>query len=243
MAVKIYQKGSSQNLSANFKAREFDCKGAGCCSETKVDETLVAYLQKVRDKFQKPVYIQSGYRCPTHNAKVENAASKSRHMDGMAADIVVEGVDPLEVARFAESIGVKGIGHYDDFVHIDTREKKSFWYSHAQVYRESFLGYALKQFITDVQAAVGAKVDGIAGQETLSKTPTISRWKNRKHPVVKVVQKRLAALGYDEVGEADGIAGRKFDAALKKFQKEHGCVVDGEITGGQKTWRSLLGLG
>lgn len=243
MAIKIYQKGDSTKLSPNFRSREFDCKGKGCCSQTKIDEKLVEYLQQIRDKFQKPVYIQSGYRCVTHNAKVANAASKSKHMDGMAADITVDGVEPLEVARFAESIGVKGIGHYEDFVHIDTREKKSFWYSHDQVYRDSFLGYTLKQFITDVQTAIGAKVDGIAGQETLSKTPTVSRWKNPKHPVVKAVQKRLAALGYAEVGEADGIAGRKFDAALKKFQKEHGCVVDGEITAGQKTWRSLLGMG
>ncbi len=243
MAVKIYQKGSSEKLSANFKIREFDCKGAGCCSGTKIDEKLVVYLQQIRDKFQKPVYIQSGYRCLVHNAKVENAASKSRHIDGMAADIAVDGVEPLAVAQFAESIGVLGIGLYDDFVHIDTRKEKSFWYSHAQVYRESFLGYALKQFITDVQVAIGAKADGIAGTETLSKTPTVSRWKNRKHPVVKAVQKRLNALGYTGVGEADGIAGRKFDATLKKFQREHGCVADGEITAGQKTWRCLLGMG
>jgi peptidoglycan hydrolase-like protein with peptidoglycan-binding domain len=243
MAVKIFQKGSSEKLSANFKAREFDCKGAGCCSGTKIDEVLVAYLQQIRDKFKKPVYIQSGYRCVTHNAKVANAASKSKHMDGMAADIVVDGVEPLAVAQFAESIGVLGIGLYDDFVHIDTRKGKSFWYSHTQVYRESFLGYALKQFICDVQAAIGAKVDGIAGAETLSKTPTVSRWKNCKHPVVKAVQRRLNALGYTQVGEADGIAGRKFDAALKRFQREHGCVADGEITAGQKTWRCLLGMG
>lgn len=242
MPVKIYQKGSGEKLSANFKIREFDCKGAGCCSQTKIDEKLVVYLQQIRDKFQKPVYIQSGYRCPAHNAKVAGAASKSKHIDGMAADIVVEGVDPLAVAQFAEMLGVKGIGHYDDFVHIDTRKTKSFWYSHDQVYRDSFLGYTLKQFVSDVQAAVGAKVDGIAGPETLSKTPTVSRWKNRKHPVVKAAQKRLNALGYAEVGEADGIAGRKFDTALKKFQKTHGCVADGELTARQKTWRCLLGM-
>lgn len=242
MAIKTYQKGSSERLSANFKIREFDCKGTGCCSQTKIDEKLVAYLQQIRDKFQKPVYILSGYRCPVHNARVDNASSTSKHLDGMAADITVEGVDPLAVAQFAESIGVLGIGHYDDFVHIDTRGKKSFWYSHDQVYRDGFLGYTLKQFVCDVQTAIGAKVDGIAGSETLSKTPTVSRWKNRKHPVVKVVQKRLYALGYTQVGEVDGIAGRKFDTALKKYQKEHGCVVDGEITAGKKTWCSLLGM-
>lgn len=242
MAIQIYNKGDRTKLSANFSIREFDCKGANCCAQTPIDEQLVEYLQKIRDRFGKPVYISSGYRCEKHNAKVAGAAPKSKHIDGMAADIVVEGVDPLAVAQFAEMLGVKGIGHYNDFVHIDTRKTKSFWYSHDQVYRDSFLGYTLKQFVSDVQAAVGAKVDGIAGPETLSKTPTVSRWKNRKHPVVKAVQKRLQALGYAEVGEADGIAGRKFDTALKKFQKTHGCVADGELTARQKTWRCLLGM-
>lgn len=243
MAIKIYKKGDSTNLSANFRVREFDCKGTGCCDQTRIDEKLVEYLQKIRDRFQKPVYILSGYRCKTHNANVANAASSSKHVSGMAADIAIDGVDPLEIAQYAESIGVLGIGHYDDFVHIDTREKKAFWYSHAQIYRDGFLGYTLKQFVCDVQAAIGAKVDGIAGPETLSKTPTVSRWRNRKHPVVKAVQKRLYALGYTQVGDADGIAGGKFDTALRRFQKGHNCVADGEITAGNKTWRMLLGMG
>lgn len=248
MAIKTYKKGDATKLSANFRAREFDCKGSGCCGETKIDEKLVEYLQKIRDHFGKSVYINSGYRCPVHNAKVDNAASKSKHMDGIAADIEVDGVDPFEVAKYAESIGVKGIGHYDDFVHIDTRTSKSFWYSHSQEYRRTFggapkeEGYTLEQFIRDVQAATGAEVDGIAGTETLSKTVTISAKKNRSHPVVKPVQKRLAALGYTQVGEADGIAGAKFDAAVKAFQKDNRCWVDGEITAKNTTWSKLLGM-
>lgn len=240
--MKTYKKGDGTKLSANFRIREFDCKGTNCCSQTEIDEKLVEYLQKIRDRFGKPVYILSGYRCKTHNANVANAARASKHVSGMAADIVIDGIDPLEIAQYAESMGILGIGHYDDFVHIDTRTKKSFWYSHAQVHRDSFLGYTLKQFICDVQQACGAKVDGIAGPETLSKTPTVSRWRNRKHPVVAAVQKRLYALGYTQVGEADGIAGRKFDSALRKFQKNHACVVDGEMTAGKKTWRVLLGM-
>lgn len=241
--MKIYRKGDNTKLSANFRIREFDCKGTGCCSQTRIDEKLAEYLQTIREHFGKPVYISSGYRCPVHNARVANASRTSKHLEGMAADIAIDGVDPLEIAQYAERIGVLGIGHYDDFVHIDTRTKKSFWYSHAQTYRDSFLGYSQKQFVSDVQAAIGAKVDGIAGPETLSKTPSVSRWRNRCHPVVAAVQKRLFALGYTQVGEADGIAGRKFDNTLRKFQKSNNCVVDGEITAGQKTWRMLLGMG
>ena len=104
-------------------------------------------------------------------------------------------------------------------------------------------GYALYDFVWDVQNACGASVDGIAGPETLSKTVTLSATKNRKHKAVKAVQKRLFTLGYTQVGTADGIAGAKFTAAVKAFQKDNGCTSDGEITAKNKTWRKLLGMG
>lgn len=103
-------------------------------------------------------------------------------------------------------------------------------------------GYPMEQFIRDVQTACGAAVDGIAGPETLGKTVTVSQTKNSTHPVVTPLQKRLAALGYTEVGKADGIAGVKFTAAVVAFQSDHRCWVDGEITARNKTWQVLLGL-
>lgn len=252
MAIKTYKKGDATKIAANFRAREFDCQGSGCCSATPIDEKLVAYLQKIRDHFGKPVYV-TAYRCKTHNAKVANAAPNSYHCYGQAADFHIDGVAPTEIAKYAESIGIKGIGLYDTFVHIDTRTSKSFWYSHAQQRRTTFGGapeaeetpkeeYSLEQFIGDVQKACGAKADGIAGPETLSKTVTLSARKNRAHKAVLAVQKRLLALGYTEVGEADGIAGAKFTAAVKRFQKDNGCTVDGEITAKNKTWKKLLGM-
>ena len=102
--------------------------------------------------------------------------------------------------------------------------------------------YTLEQFIRDVQGATGSVVDGIAGSETIGNTVTVSRFINDDHPVVKFIQKRLAQLGYDEVGEVDGVAGPKFQKALKAFQKDNGCVTDGEATRKMKTWRKLLGM-
>ena len=102
--------------------------------------------------------------------------------------------------------------------------------------------YSLEQFIRDVQGATGSAVDGKAGPETLGNTVTISRYKNRTHPVVEFVQKRLFALGYTQVGDADGIAGKKFDLALRAFQADNGCKADGEATAKNKTWRKLLGM-
>ena len=102
--------------------------------------------------------------------------------------------------------------------------------------------YTQAQFIRDVQKACGAAVDGIAGQETISKTVTLSATKNSRHAAVKPVQKYLYALGYTEVGAADGVAGVKFTAAVCAFQKANRCWVDGEITAGNKTWKMLLGM-
>lgn len=100
---------------------------------------------------------------------------------------------------------------------------------------------ARKTFIKAVQKACGAKQDGIAGTETLSKTVTVSAKKNRTHKVVRVIQTYLNALGYD-CGEVDGIAGALFTKAVKAFQKDHGCIVDGELTAQAMTWKKLLGL-
>ncbi len=102
--------------------------------------------------------------------------------------------------------------------------------------------YTQEQFIREVQAAIGAAVDGIAGSETLSKTVTLSSSKNRTHPAVKPVQKYLATLGYTVVGAADGMAGQKFEAAVVQFQEDNKCWADGEITARNKTWKKLLGL-
>lgn len=102
--------------------------------------------------------------------------------------------------------------------------------------------YTLKQFVKDVQKACGAEVDGIPGPETISKTVTLSSKINRGHAAVKAVQKRLAVLGYTEVGAADGIAGPKFTSAVAHFQQDNSCVVDGVITARNKTWKKLLGM-
>lgn len=102
--------------------------------------------------------------------------------------------------------------------------------------------YTLKQFVMDVQRATGAAVDGIPGPETISKTVTLSASKNARHAAVKAVQKRLAVLGYTEVGTADGIAGPKFTSAVAHYQLDNQCVADGEITARNKTWKKLLGM-
>lgn len=249
MEIKIYPKDSTEKLSANFRVSEFACRGSGCCQIVKIDEQLVDYLQQIRDHFGK-VIITSAYRCEKHNKNV-GGATGSRHVRGQAADFVVPGVAPAEVAKFAESIGVKGIGLYEkadcgsDFVHIDTRTAKSFWYGHKQEKRTTFGGmpeYSFDTFVREVQSALGAAADGKPSPETLAATVTVSAIFNRAHPVVKPLQKWLAALGYEEVGEADGTAGSKFTAAVAAFQEANGCKPTGLMEEWGKTWQKILRL-
>jgi uncharacterized protein YcbK (DUF882 family) len=76
-----YKKGEKISLSKNFSSNEFDCHGKNCCSTTKIDSKLIEYLQKIREHFNKPIIISSGYRCEKHNKKI-GGATKSYHMKG-----------------------------------------------------------------------------------------------------------------------------------------------------------------
>lgn len=105
-------------ISKHFSRSEFTCK-CGCGLNT-VDTQLLMFLEKIRAYFNKPVIINSGCRCTEYNRKV-GGAKKSQHLIGRAADITVGSVSPQDVADYAESIGVPGIGRYKTFTHIDSR--------------------------------------------------------------------------------------------------------------------------
>lgn len=141
MAVKKYSKSKDGNkmLSKNFKVIEFACKDGS--DEILIDDKLVEYLQEIRDWAGKPIVITSAYRNEKYNKKV-GGVSGSYHTKGMAADIVISGKTPLEVAVLAESLGIKGIGCYNDdlFNHIDTRDTKFFWYDQDCKAANSFKG-------------------------------------------------------------------------------------------------------
>lgn len=96
------------------------------------------------------------------------------------------------------------------------------------------------EFVKEIQRAIGAKVDGITGKKTLSKTPTLKY--GDRSTVVYLVQERLKKLGFKEVGEVDGIFGEKTEQAVKEYQKSIGFKYpDGIMDSGKKTWKAILG--
>lgn len=110
----------------NFKRSEFACP---CCGENKTKDELIIALQELRDYLGYPIIITSGYRCKKHNAKV-GGVSNSQHMQGIAADIVVDGLTTSELSRAANEIKAfrnGGIGTYSTWVHVDIRKKRARW--------------------------------------------------------------------------------------------------------------------
>ena len=126
--VKTYsvRKDGNTKLSANFTVSEFACEDGS--DKVLIDTDLVEILQKIRDHFGEPIIINSAYRSASHNRKV-GGVSNSQHVKGTAADIVVSGVAPVEVAKYAEYImpNKGGIGVYYGFVHVDVRTSRSRW--------------------------------------------------------------------------------------------------------------------
>ena len=108
-------------LGPHFKEEEFACR---CCGKVRVNVYLVAMLEQLREYLGgRPVVITSGYRCLEHNKQV-GGAKLSQHLLGNAADIVVGGVAPEEVAIVADQIGFPGLGRYAGFTHVDVRANK-----------------------------------------------------------------------------------------------------------------------
>ena len=114
-----------------FKKSEFSCKCGKYCDgyPAEIDMNMVKIADKIRSKIGKPITINSGLRCKTHNANV-GGVSNSQHLYGNAADLgCPSGCTPAQMASIAEEIigDTGGIGTYSWGIHIDTRSTKSRW--------------------------------------------------------------------------------------------------------------------
>lgn len=96
-----------------------------------VKELVFHVLQPLRDKFDVPIHINSGYRCLKLNAAIGGVPS-SQHVMGQAADIVVEGKKPIEVAEMIVEMGLPydQLGLYNEFVHVSvsSRQRNQIFY-------------------------------------------------------------------------------------------------------------------
>ncbi len=94
-----------------------------------MSKKLIELLESIRNAFGKSITITSGYRCEHHNHEV-GGAKKSQHMDGIAADIKVTGMDAHDVHAYLvqhldDKIG--GLGKYKSWTHVDVRSTHARW--------------------------------------------------------------------------------------------------------------------
>ena len=123
MSLTIRNAEPQRKISPHFKEYELACK---CCGKILYYPELILKLEHLRHIIGNlPIIVHSGYRCPSHNARV-GGAKESLHMLGMAADISVKGVSIDALATAANAAGFNGIGIYrkDNFVHVDIRAWK-----------------------------------------------------------------------------------------------------------------------
>jgi hypothetical protein len=72
-----------------FNEKEFVCR---CCgglppyAKENIEALVENVLDPLRERYGKPIVVNSGYRCPKHNKEV-GGATNSQHMKGEAADI------------------------------------------------------------------------------------------------------------------------------------------------------------
>lgn len=226
----------------NFKKAEFKCPCGKCNGYGNgIATTLVETLQELRNKYGK-LQITSGYRCPAHNKDV-GGSTNSKHTKGQAADFYLDGfnnqsnrvnmVNELKKTKYYNYSYTNVNGNHPNMgnvVHLDTKLEDT--------------DDAYKTFVRDLQSAIGANIDGIAGSETLSKTPTISTSTGWNHKAVRPLQVYLKSLGYD-LGKCgvDGKFGKDMKACIEKYQRDNSLsIVDGIVTAKKYTWKKLLKL-
>lgn len=97
-----------------------------------MDLELIELLDDIEDHFGAArLEVISGYRSPEYNQHLaaigRNVAKKSLHMQGLATDIRIAGIDTAVLRDYARTLQVGGVGHYpkDGFVHVDVGRVRS----------------------------------------------------------------------------------------------------------------------
>ena len=81
---------------------------------------LADYLDVIREKVGKPIFISSGFRCPVLN-KAVGGVSNSQHQKGLAADLICADMESLEKV-------LRETGGFDQLIKEHRKGVKSFWY-------------------------------------------------------------------------------------------------------------------
>jgi len=99
-------KDDEWGLYPNFSKKEMECKHTGECYIT---HKLMKLLQDIRNEYQKPIIITSGYRDLSH-PREKDKSRPGEHTMGMAADIAIYGPDAIRLVAIAYRLGINRVG-------------------------------------------------------------------------------------------------------------------------------------
>ena len=111
-------------ISAHFALDEFACRCRRGHSQIEPPRALIDGLEKLRELLgRRPNIIASAHRSEEHNAE-DGGVPRSNHLTARAADIVVHGVRPSEIATLVKfCVPTLRALPYDrkGYTHIDLR--------------------------------------------------------------------------------------------------------------------------
>lgn len=85
----------------HFKKSEFTCKCG--CGLNNMNLIVVKIADEVREYFGSPAIVTSGSRCEKHNKEV-GGVSNSRHLQGKAIDMYVQGVSGEDLLSYLQTL-------------------------------------------------------------------------------------------------------------------------------------------
>ena len=114
--------------SEHFKDAELECHH---CHVNACTQDLVDALELLRVLVGKPIQVDDAYRCAVHNAAV-GGVPNSEHTRGLAADIKIAGMSPVQMYRAALQVpafasGGIGVAERQGYIHVDVREQHARW--------------------------------------------------------------------------------------------------------------------
>lgn len=109
----------------NFARVEVACT---CCGELELDDFAcrsLDALQRMRNTLGKPVKVESGHRCASHNATIGGAVH-SMHLS-IAFDIALQHHDRAKLLSAARAAGFTAFGFMKNGLHADMRAHPAVW--------------------------------------------------------------------------------------------------------------------
>ncbi len=104
------------------------CPCGQCDNPQGMDSEFMRKLDNLRAKLNVPIQVNSGYRCPAHNAIVSTTGEDGPHTTGRAVDVALIGSRVWDAMPHFKGMGFYGIGlrqagdHDARFVHLDDLE-------------------------------------------------------------------------------------------------------------------------